>query len=87
MQQSQIMTTYSPVKHNEKKYSIPTTLTKNHYSQRIAATPANLLNLHTTTKLHPVGTEYMCFQNDDKTAHADRCIKSKTMNKVIDSVL
>ena len=26
----------------------------------------------------------MCFQNDGKTAHAARCIKSRIMNKVID---
>ena len=29
----------------------------------------------------------MCFQNDGKTAQADKCIKSRIMTKVIDSVL
>ena len=29
----------------------------------------------------------MWFQNDDKTAQASRCIKSRIMTKVIDSVL
>ena len=29
----------------------------------------------------------MCFQKDGKTAQADRCIKSRIMNKVIDSVI
>ena len=49
------MTTYSRVKHKEKNYSIPTTSTPNNHAQRIAATSASLLNLHTTTKLPPVG--------------------------------
>ena len=46
-----------------------------------------LLNIHTTTKVPPVGKEYMCFQNDGKNAQASNCIKSKIMNKVTDSVL
>ena len=29
----------------------------------------------------------MCFQKDDKTARADRCIKSRIITKVIDYVL
>ena len=29
----------------------------------------------------------MCFQKDDKTSQATRCIKSRIMNKVIDYVL
>ena len=29
----------------------------------------------------------MCFQKDGKTAQADRCIKSRIMTKVIDSVI
>ena len=46
-----------------------------------------MIKLHTTTILPSVGKEYMCFQNDDKTAQADRCIKSNKMTKVIASVL
>ena len=49
------MMTYIRVKHQEKIYSIPTTSTTNHHAQRIAAISTNLLNLHTTTKLPPVG--------------------------------
>ena len=44
-------------------------------------------NLHTTTKLPPVGKEYMGFKNDGKTSQAARCIKSNIMNKVLYSVL
>ena len=46
-----------------------------------------MLNLHKTTILPPVGKEYMCFQNNSKTSQAERCIKSRIMNKTIDSVL
>ena len=47
----------------------------------------NLLNLHTTTKLPPVGKEYMCFQKDVRTAQAGNYIKSRIITKVIDYVL
>ena len=47
----------------------------------------SLLNWHITTVLPPVGKEYMCFQNDGKTSQAARCIKSRIMTNVIDSVL
>ena len=37
--------------------------------------------------LPPVGKEYTCFQNDGKTAHVAKCIKSRIMTKVVDYVL
>ena len=37
--------------------------------------------------LPPVGKEYMCFQNDGKTAQAARCIKSRIMTKEINYFL
>ena len=46
-----------------------------------------MINLHKTTGLPPVGKEYMCFQNDGKTSQAARCIKSRIITKMIDSVL
>ena len=46
-----------------------------------------MLYLHNTKILPPVGKEYFCFQNDGKTAQVTRCIKSRIMTKVIDSVL
>ena len=66
---------------------IPTTSTPNHHAQRIAATSANLLNLHTTTKLPPLGKYYFYFQNDGKNAQATKCIKSRIMIKVVYYVL
>ena len=46
-----------------------------------------MLNLNTTTRLPTVGKEYMCFQNDGKTAQAARCIKSRITTKMIDYIL
>ena len=34
-----------------------------------------------------VGKEYMCFMREGKSDQANRCIKSRTMTKVIDYVL
>ena len=77
------MTIYSLVKYK----IVPTNSTPNHHAQRIAATPVNFINSHTTTILPPVGKGYMCFQNDDKTAQAAKCIKSIIKTKVIDYVI
>ena len=38
-------------------------------------------------RLPPVGKEYMCFQKNGKTAQSVRCIKSRIMTKLIDSVI
>ena len=59
----------------KQNYSIPTASTPNHHAQRIATTSASMLDLHQTMILPPVGREYICFQNDGKTAQDARCIK------------
>ena len=71
----------------KKNYSIPTTSTTNQHAKLIVDTSVSLLNLHTATKFPSVGKEYMCFHNDGKTAQAAKCVKSRIMTKVIDSVL
>ena len=52
----------------KRNYSIPTILTPNNHTQRIATTSSSILNLNTHTILSPIGKEYMCFLNDGKTA-------------------
>ena len=81
------MKTYSPVKHQEKNYSIPTNSTPKHHAQSIGDIPVNSFNLHKTVKLSPVGNEYMCFQIDGKYYHSSKCVKSRIMTKVIVYVL
>ena len=71
----------------KKIYSIPTISTPTHYSQRIATTSSSILNFNTPTILPQVGKEYMCFMKGCKSDKAARCIKSRIMTKVIDSVL
>ena len=44
----------------KKNCIIPTTSTPNNHAQLISATSVNLLNLHTTMKLYPVGNN-ICF--------------------------
>ena len=40
-------------------------------------------NLNTTAKLSSVGKEYICFENDGKSAQAAKCVKSRIKNEVI----
>ena len=81
------MTTYIPVKHQEKNYSILTTSAPKHHAQHISAMPVSSFNLHTTAKSKPVGKEYMYFQIDGKSAQTAKCVKSMIMTRVIDCVL
>ena len=55
--------------------------------QRISAMSVRYFNLHSTTKLPPVGKEYMCFQFYGKSSQAAKCVKSRIMTNVIDFVL
>ena len=87
MQASQIMTTYSLVRQQKKKYSIPTISKPNNHTQPIATTSSSILNLSTPTILTLVGKGYMRFKKDGKTAQDARCIKSRIITKVIDYVL
>ena len=64
-----------------------TRIVREHHSQRIATTYSSILNLNTSTILPPVGKEYMCFMKEDKSDQADRCNKSRIINKVIDSII
>ena len=89
MQQSQTMKTYSLVRHQQKIYiyNISTISKHNNNSQCIAPTSSSILNVNTPTILPPVGKEYMCFMKEGKSDQAARCIKSRIITKVIDSVL
>ena len=45
------------------------------------------VKLHTTTELPPSGKEYLCFQINGKSSHAAQCVKSRIVNKDVDSIL
>ena len=71
---------------------------KSEYSVQATSTPPCLklinttppivpVELHTTKKLPPAGKEYFCFQIYSKSPHDAQCLKSRIMNKAIDSIL
>ena len=74
------------------------TTRKQNISVQATSTPPRLTPLITnltllpvelpkTTHLPPLGKEYFCFQVYNKSPHAAQCVKSRVLNKVIDSIL
>ena len=53
----------------------------------ITTLPLAPVELTKTTELPPVGKEYLCFQVNSKSPHAAQCVKSRVLNKAIDSIL
>ena len=86
MQPSQTMMTYSLVGHNL-FLNITTISTPNHHSQRVSSTSSSTFTSNTPMILPLSGKEYMCFLKKGKSDQAARCIKSRIMAKVIDSVI
>ena len=74
----------TPQKHNISDHakSTPPCLTT-----LITTLPILPVELQKTAHLPPLGKEYLCFQVDNKYPHAAQCVKSRVLNKVIDSIL
>ena len=53
----------------------------------ITTLPLLPVELQKKTHLPPFGKEYLCLQVDNKSPHAAQCVKSRVLNKVIDSIL
>ena len=53
----------------------------------IATLPFAPVELPKTTELPQVDKEYLCFQVNSKSPHASQCVKSRVLNKAIDSIL
>ena len=53
----------------------------------ITTLPILPVELPKTLHLPPLGKEYLCFQVDNKSPHAAKCVKSRVLNKVVDSIL
>ena len=49
--------------------------------------PLAPVELTKTMELPPVGKEYLCFQINSKYTHAAQCVKSRILNKAVDSIL
>ena len=56
-------------------YSVQATSTPPHLTLLNTTLPIASVELHTTTKLSPVGKEYLCFQINSKSPHAAQCVK------------
>ena len=52
-----------------------------------ATLPIASVNLQTTTVLLPAGKECFCFHIHNKSSHAAQYVKSRIMNKAINSIL
>ena len=74
----------TPRKHN---ISVQVTSTPPHLTPLITTLPFLPIELPKTTHLSPLGKEYLCFQIDNKYPHDAQCVKSRVLNKVIDSIL
>ena len=69
------------------KYSVQATLTLTRLTLLNNTIPIAPVELHITKKLLPADREYLCFHINCKYPHAARCVKSRIMNKAIDSIL
>ena len=74
----------TPRKHN---ISVKAIYTPPCLKPLITILPLLPVELPKTTHLPPLGKEYLCFQVDNKYPHAAQCVKSRLLNKVIDSIL
>ena len=67
--------------------SVPATSIPPCLTSLITTLPLAPVEFPKTTQLPPVGKEYLCFQVNSKSPHAAQCIKSRVLNKAIDSIL
>ena len=78
---------YSCVTPRKQNISVQATSTPPRLTPLITTLPLPPVELPKTTQLPPVGKEYLCFHVDNKSPHAAKCVKSRILNKAIDSIL
>ena len=78
---------HSCVTPRKQNISVQATSTPPRLTPLITILPLLPVELPKTTHLPPLGKEYLCFRVDNKSPHADQCVKSRVLNKVIDSIL
>ena len=66
--------------------SVQATSTPPRLKPLITTLPLLTVELPKTTHLPPLGKEYFCFQVYNKYPHAAQCVKSRVLNKVINSI-
>ena len=70
-----------------KNYCVQATSATTHLVPLNATIPVLSVELHKTKQFPPAGKEYLCFQINEKSSHAAQCVKSRIMNKDINSIL
>ena len=78
---------HSCVTPQKQNISVQATSTPPRLTPLITTLPLLPVELPKTIHLPPLGKEYLCFQVDNKSLHADQCVKSKVLNKAMDSIL
>ena len=68
---------HSCVTPQKQKYSVQDTSKPPRLTPLNTNLPTAPAELQKTTKLPPVGKEYLCFQVNSKLPHADQCVKSR----------
>ena len=84
---SNIDNIYSCVTQRKQNYIVQATCKLPRLTPLNTTLPIAPVELHTTAKLTPVGKEYLCFQINSKSPHADHSVKPRILNKAIDSIL
>ena len=78
---------HSCVTPQKQNYSVQSTSKPPHLTPINTTPPIATIELHTTKQLSSNSKEYLCFQINSKSTHADHCIRSRILNKAIDYIL
>ena len=78
---------HSCVTPQKQNISVQATSTPPRLTPLITTLPLLPVELPKTTELPTVGKEYLCFQVDKKSPHSAQCVKSRILNKAINSIL
>ena len=78
---------HSCVTPQKQNISVQATYTPHRLTPLITTLPLLPVELPKTTHLPPLGKEYLCLQVDNKSPHSAQCVKSRVLNKAIDSIL
>ena len=71
----------------KQNYSVHTTSALPPLTPLITTLTLAPFELTKTTEPPQAGKEYLCFQVNSKSPHASQCVKSRVLNKAVDSIL
>ena len=78
---------HSCVTPQKQNISVQATYAPHRLTPLITTLPLLPVKLPKTTHLPPLCKEYLCLQVDNKSPHSSQCVKSRVLNKAIDSIL